>query len=226
MLERKGIPYTRTDLPSQTQKLVLPLLGYARRTVPVLRLEERRVQGTIAIARALDTLTPEPPLLPAGPGRAEIEAAEAWADETLQNVTRRLSQWAAKHQPAAMGTIVDRPLLGLPRPVLLRLLPLLGPVVFATIRVTDADAQTRLAALPGHLERVDAWIERGVLGGDSPNVADFQVAACVRQLLWFDDLRPFVEQRPAGALALRLAPRFPGRFRPVFPAEWLEPLRP
>ena len=31
--------------------------------------------------------------------------------------------------------------------------------------------------------------------------------------------------RPAGELAMRVVPSFPGRIGPVFPAAWLEPVR-
>jgi hypothetical protein len=41
----------------------------------------------------------------------------------------------------------------------------------------------------------------------------------------FDDLRPAIEKRPAGELATRVIPHFPGRTPPVFPPEWLEGLR-
>lgn len=40
----------------------------------------------------------------------------------------------------------------------------------------------------------------------------------------FDDLRAAIESRPAGKLALRFVPDYPGRIPPVLPAVWLEPL--
>jgi hypothetical protein len=40
----------------------------------------------------------------------------------------------------------------------------------------------------------------------------------------FDDLRPAIEHRPAGELALRVVPDYPGKIPPVLPAAWLEPL--
>jgi hypothetical protein len=36
-----------------------------------------------------------------------------------------------------------------------------------------------------------------------------------------DDLRPVIEGRPAGRLALRVVPHFPGRTPPVLPTDWL-----
>jgi glutathione S-transferase len=64
-----------------------------------------------------------------------------------------------------------------------------------------------------------------VIGGEQPNVADFQIAPSVRLLMTFDDLRPAIESRPAGEHAKRFLPDAPGRIPPVFPAQWLEPLK-
>ncbi len=82
-----------------------------------------------------------------------------------------------------------------------------------------------LAALPGWLQRIDDWIAEGVLGADPPNAADLQIAASLRLATTFDDLRPAIEARPAGEMALRAIPDFPGRAPPVLPPAWLEPLR-
>jgi hypothetical protein len=40
-----------------------------------------------------------------------------------------------------------------------------------------------------------------------------------------DDLRPHIAARPAGELALRAIPVFPGEAPPVLPPAWLEPIR-
>jgi hypothetical protein len=89
----------------------------------------------------------------------------------------------------------------------------------------DETVRADLAALPAHLDKVDSWIAEGVLGADPPNAADFQIAASLRLAMTMDDLRPAIEERPAGGLALRLIPDFPGRAAPVLPPEWLAPLR-
>jgi hypothetical protein len=60
-----------------------------------------------------------------------------------------------------------------------------------------------------------------VLGGADPNVADYQVATSTRLLMAMDDLRPGIQDRPAGRHALGLVPVFPGRVSPVLPAAWL-----
>lgn len=60
-----------------------------------------------------------------------------------------------------------------------------------------------------------------MLGGDAINAADLQIATSLRLLMSFDDLRPHIEPRPAGKLALRAVPDFPGKSPPVLPPEWL-----
>ena len=47
---------------------------------------------------------------------------------------------------------------------------------------TDEDVRADLATLPGQLDKVDAWIADGVLGGEQPNAADFQIGASVALL--------------------------------------------
>jgi hypothetical protein len=39
-----------------------------------------------------------------------------------------------------------------------------------------------------------------------------------------EDLRPAIESRPCGELAMRVQPKPPGNLRPVYPKSWLEPL--
>ncbi len=95
MLERKGIEVRRIDLVAGVHRGVVRAAGFPRMTVPAVKLDGARFQGTLAIARALDALVPEPPLLPRDPEqRAAVERAESWADEVLQPVPRRVV-WAA-----------------------------------------------------------------------------------------------------------------------------------
>ena len=72
------------------------------------------------------------------------------------------------------------------------------------------------------LDRIDGWIADGVMGGEQPNAADLQIATSLRLLMAFADLRPLIEARPAGQLALRLFPDFPGDVPAgAIPAEFL-----
>ena len=90
---------------------------------------------------------------------------------------------------------------------------------------SDEEVQRVLGEVPAAIDKVDALIAEGVINGEQLNAADFQIAPTVRLLLAFEDLRPFIEARPAGAFAERVQPKPPGKISKVFPQQWLEPLR-
>ena len=85
-------------------------------------------------------------------------------------------------------------------------------------------AREDLELLPERLDQIDAWIAEGVLGGEQLNAADFQIAVNVSAMLLFDQLRPFIEGRPAAALGQRVAPDYVGHVPDILPHEWLAPL--
>jgi glutathione S-transferase len=222
MLEHKGIGYRRRDLVAGVSRPILRLVGFEGITVPAIKLDGERLQGTTTISRALDALVPEPPLFPPDPERrAAVERAEAWGDEVLQPVPRRLA-WAALSRERSGGrSFLEGARLGIPTGLAARTS---APVVALSkrlYRATDDAARADLAALPGLLGRVDELIGEGVIGGTARNAADYQIATSVRLLLAFDDLREAIEARPAGRLAREVVPDFPGRVRPAFPPDWL-----
>jgi glutathione S-transferase len=226
MLEIKGIEYKRVDLMPVISKGAVKALRFPGTTVPALKLNGRRVQGSMQIARELDRLRPEPPLLPGDPERrAAVEDAERWGDDVLQGMARRILWNAVRRDRSSIGTFAEGARLGVPVGLAVKTA---APIIAAAVRLNQADdehVRSDLAALPGALERIDDWIEEGVLGGETINAADLQVATSIRLLLTLDDLRPAIEDRPAGRLALRVVPTFPGRVGPVFPPAWLQPSR-
>jgi glutathione S-transferase len=225
MLERKGIPYKRVDLIPVISKGILRALRFPGVTVPALKLNGNRIQGSLEIARELDRVQPEPALFPTDPEhRAKVEEAEAWGDE-FQQKPRRLSWWALKRNREPLASYSEGARLGIPVGLAVKTG---GPIVALSARFngsTDESVSADLALLRADLDRIDAWIAGGVIGGPEPNAADFQLAPSVALLMTFDDLRPFVESRPCGELAKRIDPDFPGRMPPVFPAEWMTGLR-
>jgi glutathione S-transferase len=225
MLERKGIPYKRVDLMPVVSKGVLRALRFPGNTVPALKLHGKRVQGSMEIGRELDRIRPDPPLYPADPElRARVEEAEAWGDE-FQQKPRRFSWWAFKRDRPPMASYAEGARLGVPVGLAVKTG---GPLVAAAARLNQADdaqVSADLSSLRADLDRIDAWIAEGVLGGPQPNAADYQLAPSLRLLMSFDDLRPFVESRPCGEMANRVLPDFPGRMPQVFPADWLAGLR-
>jgi glutathione S-transferase len=231
MVEHKRIPYRTVTLPSGLHPLILRVRGLSENrgtvrrvddrrpralaradrlgTVPLLRMNGRSVQTNREIARFLDRVHPDPPLLPAEPGRRhEVEAAELWGDEVFQMATRRIVLTAALHGPNALFDRGGDGRLGplLWRNDLIRLIGarMLGRMAFRASERAEAEL---LASVPSMLDRVDGWIEAGVLNGDHLNAADFMVVTSLALLTYRRDLRPEVEGRPSGRLVDRVLPQ-------------------
>jgi glutathione S-transferase len=224
-LELKGIPYKTVELLMPTH-VPLQLLRFRRRTVPALKLDGGdKVVGSRAILRRLDELVPDPPLLPADAGaRAAVLDAERWGDELLQPLTRRIVWGALKRHPAAIPSYQEASQLPpLPRPVVRLVAPGVIAIERALHHASDDAVRADLAALPGHLDRIDGWIVDGVLGGaKEPNAADLQIGASLRLLTTIGDVRPLLAGRPAEALATALFADFPGDVPAgAYPADWL-----
>lgn len=226
MLEHKGIDYKRTDLLPVISKGALRALGFPRNTVPAMKIEGQRIQGSREIARELDRIQPEPALFPADAGkRASVEEAERFGDEQLQPPMRQILWWAIKHDKAPLRSYSEGAKLGVPLSLAMKTA---APIVALSARFNEADdehVRSGLAALPAMLQKVDDWIAAGVLGGEQLNAADFQIAPSLGLAMTLDDLRPAIESRPAGELAKRVVPNYPGKTPPILPPAWLEPLR-
>jgi glutathione S-transferase len=225
MLERKGIEHEIKDLFPGGHPFQLRLAGFRGGTVPGLKLDGRRVQGSLHISRALDELQAGPRLFPADPEqRRAVEDAEAWGEGELQPVPRRMFRWGvSRRQGMRVWMVRD---MGMPAPDLMARAQ--KPLAHAFARMADvSDERVRadIAALPAQLDHIDRLIAAGVIGGAEPNAADFQIGATVRVFLAYDDIRPLFEGRPAAELAMRLLPRYPGPIPPFLPREWLAAAR-
>jgi glutathione S-transferase len=225
MLDHKGVDYDTVTLVPGAHAFIMLGLGFETMSVPALKIDGRRVQGTRQISRALDELVAERPLFPADPGkRKAVEDAERWGEE-LQNATRRIFYCVARRDPAALMSVVT-PGRSLPMRAVLRLSsPLIIRLATGAHRASDAAGREDLELLPERLDQIDAWISDGLLDGPELNAADFQIAANVSALMLSEDVAPFIEGRPAAAFARRVAADYRGRLRAVLPQEWLAPLR-
>lgn len=229
MLEHKGVPYRRVDVLTGAHPIVARLHGFGtggqtrhvdgRRTrglrlgdrlatVPALAAGDERISTNHGIARFLDERHPDPPLLPSDPDeRAAVEDAERWANETLQMVTRRILGVAFVRDPRGFSrsTADGRHGYMLYRSERARrlIVPRLLGGTFAAGRSAEAGL---LAELPALLDRVDALIADGVIGGEQLNAADFMVAPCLALTLYRPDVKPMFEGRPALELVDRLLP--------------------
>jgi glutathione S-transferase len=154
-----------------------------------------------------------------------VEEAERFGDEELQHPIRQVLWWGFKQDRNPMRSYSEGARLGVPVGLAVKTG---GPLVALSARFNEAgdeNARRAIAALPGLLDRVDAWIESGVLDGEQLNAADYQIAPSLGLAMTIDDLRPAIEARPAGRLAQRVVPEYPGRMPPILPSEWLRPLR-
>jgi glutathione S-transferase len=222
MLQRKGLDYKRRDLITAAHKPILRSMGFPHATVPALRSDGRKVQGSRDIARWLDEVKPDPPLYPADPDRRrEVEDAERWGDDELQSVPRRMAWFALGRDRSTIRQFLEGYKLGLPTSVAVATA---APIIWAEQKINKATAEAveaDLRRLPELLDHVDQLIAEGVIGGDEPNAADYQIGTSVRLLMAFDQIRPLIEARPAAGFALRVVPTFPGRFPAVLPAGWV-----
>ncbi len=226
MLDYKGIPHRRINFLPGLQRSVLRLLGFSGKSVPALKIDGRKVQGTREVALELDRIKPDPPLFPTDPEqRAKVDEVERWGDE-FQQVPRTIIWLAMKLASTSDAeSYLHDAKLGLPPWVLARTS---APLVALARKANDSYDPTvakLIAELPEQLDKIDSWIADGVLDGDELNAADFQIATSLRLLMSMDDLREAIESRPASKLATRVQPDAPGRAGPVFPAAWLAPLR-
>jgi glutathione S-transferase len=229
MLEHKQVPYRRVDIVTLLHPLVVRLHGFdaggqtrtAGRhrtfglrmgdrlgTVPALAANGDRISTNHAIARFLDEHHPESPLFPADPEqRAAVEEAERWANETLQMAARRIPGVAIVRDPAEFSRSSGDGRLGYllyKRPLARRLIV---PRILRGVFAVSPRAERDLAAeLPAMLDRIDAWIADGVLGGAQLNAADFMVAPSLALILYRPDVMPIFEGRPALELVDRLLP--------------------
>jgi glutathione S-transferase len=225
MLEAKGIDYKRVDLVPVVSKGVLRAAGFDGVTVPALKIDGRKVQGTGAIARVLDEVAPLPPLVPTDPERrAEVEAAERWGDEVLQPMPRRII-WNVLNRDSRGGrSYLEGARLGVPVGLAAKTS---APITALSKRFNQADdnaVRQDLAALPAAIAEVDRLLAEGVIGTQPLNVADYQIATSVRLLLTLDDVRPYLEGHPAADYALRVVPEYPGYAPAALPDEWKPPV--
>ena len=202
MLEHKGIAFRRVNFPPGPHRVLVRLLGFKDDRVPAVKFEDgRRAQGTRELPRVLDEIVPEPRLVPDDPRALE---AETWADEVLQQWARRMVASEGARDPDALaGRGADGRLGALltpherPRRVIARAVL----VVFWATKAQLRDDRERTGEI---LDRVDAWIEEGVLNGEELRSPDFAVASSLALAEYIVALQPELRRRPAMALIDRV----------------------
>jgi glutathione S-transferase len=169
--------------------------GFKGDRVPAVKFEDgRRAQGTRELPRVLDEMVPEPRLVPDDPRGLE---AEVWADDVLQQWARRMVAAAGAHDPDSLAGHGANGRLGvlltrhdLSRRVVARAVLL----VFRAGKEQQRDDVERTGEI---LDRVDGWIEEGVLNGEELRSPDFAVASSLALVEYILALQPELQRRPA-----------------------------
>lgn len=219
MLRHKGIEHKLVTVPPGAHPVAMRALGFPGGTVPGVVLDGRKLQGTLTISRALEEAVPEPPLFPAA-RREAVEEAERWGEATLQHVPRRTFRWLLANRGGVRRGGLEQ--VGVPLASVAATAMAPGAKAFARLTgVGDAVLERDVRSLPGWLDRADELVATGVIGGEAPNAADFQIGSSIAALLAFEDFLPWLEGRPAVAVAERHFRVTDVRVPPALPPDWL-----
>lgn len=219
-LEWKGLPFKRIDQLPVFHRITMRARGFEGSTVPGMAADGRKWHGSVAILRALDELHPQPRLFPEDPGRrAAVEEAVGWGEDVYQRAFRSLLPYSLLRRPGAVGSVLADGRMSVPTGVVVRISK---PAIYVNSllnKSTEEGVRRTLAEIPAMLDRVDGLIADGTLDADAPGAADAMIAPTTRAVLWWEDLRPLLDGRPALEYAQRLVPRYPGAIPPLFPPD-------
>ena len=206
----KGFDYQVTEL-LQGMHAAHQRLRFGRRTVPSLKADGHKISGSREIMRWLEEQRPEPALWPADPERrAAVEEAEAWGDEVLQPLVRRVIWWSLRRRPDAMPSFLAKSKLPVPGWAARLAGPMTAVLEWRLNDVSEQAVREDAARLPEHLGRISRWIDDGVLNGETPNAADLQIGSSLALLRTVGDLAPQIDGSPGAVLVLRWFPDYPG----------------
>jgi glutathione S-transferase len=230
MLDLKGANYEVTNVLPLNQRVHLRLAGFRGGTVPALKIDGRRIQGSIEISRALDERWPDPPLFPGDPAlRARVQEAERWGEQEFQPVPRRIFRFGVASNPELRRWVMQSQKLPAPGVLATTMQPAF--VYYARTveadgrRATGAGIRADLDALPSMLDRADRLLADGTLTVDPPNAATLQVLATVRALEAFEDLRGLIGEHACAEPARALFGDYEASVPPFLDPEWLAPVR-
>lgn len=194
------------------------IYGTGRRTAPGILIGDEPIHGSVAILEELDRRFPENPLYPE-PIADAVSAAERWADLEFQDLGRSLSFGALRFRPESVGTFAG---VGDLDPAGTDFAMKSIYLTWKYMGLTAVQLAEELAALPGIIARIDELAAQGIIDGESPTAADFQIGATARLLLTIGDLHPVLNDTAAERIAMRFFPDYPGRIPAgAFPAGWV-----
>lgn len=218
-LDRAGLEYeTVTFKIGEQGDDIEAIYGDGRRTVPAMLVDDEPVHGTIPIFERIDELAAETELYPEAVAAA-IREAERGLAEDVQTAARVLTFGALQFRPEAMGTFAGAgPLDPAGTDFAIRMVR----GAWRYIGITAERLAAELAKLPESIAIADELVADGVLGGEEPTAADYQIGSSLQLLLAIGDVRPLIEGHPCAALAHELFEPNPADIPPgAFPAGWV-----
>lgn len=225
MLDHAGVEWTSREVRPIFHVLTLRRQGFEQRTVPAAFVDGERVQGSRAICRRVAEGLPDSGLLPTDPDlRERVLGAEA-KGEQLQNVVRRIFYVLAQRDrevvmPIVNGSFPNWP--GWSRNLFSRALVPLASSGHAA-KASRIDGYLDRAA--GLLDDFDALVEEGILGTDTPTIADFQIGPNLAALALDPEAATILKARPSWRIAEVASPTYGFDAEIDVPSEWLERLR-
>jgi glutathione S-transferase len=220
-LEHKGVETKFVEVMPGMHPVIVRVLRFPRNTIPAVKLDGVRVQGSREINAYLERTRPEPPLFGTSPEeRRLIEEAEAWGERELQPVPRRIFRLAATEDRNVMEWIATQARLPAPK-TMARVSKPLALILARSEGASEDSVRAAVNSLPGKLDWADELIAAGTIGGEQPNAADLQILTTVRSLMSISDLEPILAGRPCVAAAERVVPEMPTGLPSMVPPEWI-----
>ena len=217
-LHHKGLEFETVTLqPGVHNAEMEKIYGEGKTTVPGLVADGEPVHGSVAILAKLEEIAPEPPLYPDSIA-VKVSEAEEWGDRELQDLGRRLTFGTLHFRPESFGSFggvgeLDPPGTDFAMKYIRQSWRYHG--------ITAERLAGDLRGLPEKVERIEAFAADGIVAGEAPTAADFQIGATIRVLLTVGDLDAFLIGTAGESIARRWFPDYPGRVPTgAYPASW------
>jgi glutathione S-transferase len=223
ILDHANVAHERVQLRPGLHAASLKARGFPAATVPALYVDGTRLNGSRQIAHLVaDELAPDSQLLPED---AELRSRvlEVERDgERLQNAVRRAFYAAATSSSGGVRNLVDANFSDLPGLVRTAVTAALIPAARMGHKIRVEQGPSYVARVEELLRLADEYVEAGLLGTDTPNVADFQFAPNVVVLGELEGaFGEIVRAHRVWEPMLRLLPKYPITFTLALPADWL-----
>lgn len=221
LLDHAGIAWRERHVRPVLHVASVRLRGFPKLTVPAARIDGERVQGSRRIARRIAELVPDAGLLPEDPNaRERVLAAERQA-ERFQVATRRFLYLLAQQDTSVVRPLVDANFRLVPAPARRVLEHILVAAASKGHGAHPDRLDHELDRAAALLDGFDALVEQGVIGGERPNVADFQLAPNLAALALSPDLSAVLRARPVWRVAELVMTDYPLVVEVAVPTEWL-----